>query len=84
ISKINEEFINKVRLASHEWKAKQWRWVRRHIQLGRDKAYEQLHELLRVIHPSSFNLLKEKGVFKDEKGNNSFRDWLIKTLDIEV
>lgn len=84
IDKVNKEFSTKVCLASHEWKAKERRWIRRHIQLGRDKAYEQLHELLRVIHPSSFNLLKEEGVFKDEKGNNSFRDWLIKALDIEV
>lgn len=84
IDKVNKEFSSKVCLASQEWKAKEWRWVRRHIQLGRDKAYEQLYKLLRAIYPPSFNLLKEEGVFKDEKGNNSFRDWLIKALDIEV
>lgn len=77
-------FSRKVCYASLSWKAQEWRWVRRHIQLGSDKAYDQLYELLINLDASLFTQLNKEGVFKDEKGNPSFQDWLIKVLDIEI
>lgn len=82
--KINKYFSQVVNGASTQWKAQEWRWVRRHIQLGSDKAYDQLYELLINLDASLFTQLNKEGVFKDEKGNPSFQDWLIKVLDIQV
>lgn len=82
--KVNKQFSQVISSASKHWKAKEWRWVRRHIQLGNDKAYDQLYELLVNLDASLFTQLNKAEVFKDKKGNPSFKDWLIDVLDIEI